>query len=72
MWQTLIDTADPDRPNEVRVRPAKEQFPLYGRSLALLRTIRPDDTAQPWTTTQVSLIRKSARQSSGLVSDEPR
>ena len=41
VWETLIDTAEPDRPLPVRVRPAREQFPLYGRSLALLRTVRP-------------------------------
>ena len=72
VWQTLIDTADSDRHNDVRIRPEKETFPLYGRSLALLRTIRPDDNAQPWTRTQVDTIRKTTRQTAGLANDEPR
>ena len=41
VWQTLIDTADPnDRPPALEARPL-EKFPLFGRSLALLRTVAP-------------------------------
>lgn len=72
LWQTLIDTAEPDRPNDVRCRPQKEQFPLYGRSLALLRTVRPEESHQPLTSTQIETIRKSAPQLGTLGKDEPR
>ncbi|HEX8323716.1 MAG TPA: hypothetical protein VF595_07350, partial [Tepidisphaeraceae bacterium] len=63
VWQTLVDTADPDRPLDIRIRPARELFPLYGRSVVLLRSIRPDDTAKPWSTTQVDAIRRGTQQS---------
>jgi glycogen operon protein len=72
LWQTLIDTAEPDRPNDVRVRPAKETFPLYGRSLALLRTVRPEEAQQPLTSTQIETLRKAAPQLGTLGKDEPR
>jgi hypothetical protein len=38
VWQTLLDTADPDREMATRVRKPGESFPLYGRSVAILRT----------------------------------
>jgi glycogen operon protein len=59
VWQTLIDTADPDRPLDIHVRPAREMFPLYGRSLALLRTVRPEEAKQHMTSTQIDHLRKS-------------
>ncbi|HEX8913733.1 MAG TPA: glycogen debranching protein GlgX [Humisphaera sp.] len=40
-WETLVDTRDPEAPMRV-LRPG-EQFPLYGRSLALLRSVFPDE-----------------------------
>jgi isoamylase len=40
VWQVLVDTAEPDRALPVRVRPQREQYPLFGRSMALLRTAR--------------------------------
>ena len=72
IWQTLLDTADDDRNTGIGFRPEKETFPLFGRSLALLRTVRPDDRAEPWTTTQVEQIRKTLSQTGGLSSEEPR
>ena len=63
VWQTLVDTAEPDRPLAVQVRPRREQFPLYGRSLALLRTVRPEQAGQDMTSTQADNIRKNARAS---------
>jgi glycogen operon protein len=64
VWQTLIDTAEPDRPLPVKVRPAREQFPLYGRSLALLRTVRPEQAGQELTSTQADVLRKEAARTS--------
>jgi glycogen operon protein len=70
VWQTLIDTAQPDRSLDISVRPAREQFPLYGRSLALLRTVRPDQAGQAMSTTQAENMRKLARQATrGLPPD---
>jgi isoamylase len=63
IWQTLLDTADADRPSTVRCRPQRETFPLYGRSLALLRTIRPEQAGQTLSSTQVEELRRLVRRS---------
>ena len=60
VWQTLIDTAEPDRPPVPRVRKAGETFPLFGRSLALLRTVRPEQAQADLTTTQLDMLRREA------------
>ena len=57
-----MDTAEPDRPLGVRVRPQREQFPLYGRSLALLRTVRPHEAGRDLTSTQIEALRKELKQ----------
>ena len=64
IWQTLVDTAEPDRQVITMIRGAGEQFPLYGRSLALLRTIRPEELSQELTSTQVEFLRKAVRRQS--------
>jgi glycogen operon protein len=61
VWQVLIDTAEPDRPLPVRVRPARELYPLYGRSVALLRTIKREEAGQPASSTQLEALRKEVR-----------
>jgi glycogen operon protein len=71
VWQVLVDTAEPDRPLPVRVRPAREQFPLYGRSLALLRTVRPQEATQPASSTQIEALRKEARRPTRSASAPP-
>jgi len=60
IWQTLVDTAEVDRPLEIRHRPQREHFPLYGRSLALLRTVRPEEAEQAVSSTQMDALRKEA------------
>ena len=60
VWQTMVDSADPDRPQPLRVRPGREQYPLYGRSLALLRAVRPEQATQSVTSTQVETLRREA------------
>jgi hypothetical protein len=57
----MVDTAEPDRPLPLRVRPGREQYPLYGRSLALVRTVRPEEAAQAVTSTQVENLRREIR-----------
>jgi glycogen operon protein len=56
VWETLIDTKDPDAP--VRISRGNEQFPLYGRSLALLRTVPPDFAGKGITPAQLRALRK--------------
>ena len=55
VWQTLVDTADSNRPAGPRVHDAGEAYPLYGRSFALLRTIDPDEVAATATMTEAQL-----------------
>jgi len=45
----------------VRVRPAREQYPLYGRSVALLRTVRPEEAQRPISSTQIEALRREVR-----------
>jgi isoamylase len=71
VWQSLIDTAEPDRPLPIKVRPAREQFPLYGRSLALLRTVRPEQAGQDMTSTQADNIRKVRRSAHASAAEPP-
>jgi glycogen operon protein len=61
VWQLLLDTAEPDRPLPVRVRPQREQYPLFGRSLALLRTIRPEEAEGQTSSTQLDALRREVR-----------
>ena len=60
VWQTLIDTAEADRPPLERVRVGGATFPLYGRSVALLRTIRPEQAADTMSSTQIDMLRQEA------------
>jgi hypothetical protein len=66
-----VDTAEPDRPLPIKVRPARELYPLYGRSLALLRTVRPEQAGQEVTSTQAENIRKEARRTTRSATGEP-
>jgi len=58
VWQVLVDTAEPDRPLPNKVLAGEDQFPLYGRSLALLRTVRPEEATQPLSSTQIEAFRR--------------
>jgi isoamylase len=60
LWQTLVDTNEPERPPIPRIRKAGEKFPLFGRSLALLRTVRPEQAQAELTSTQVEQMRRDA------------
>jgi glycogen operon protein len=59
VWETLIDTRDDDAP--LRVCRGGEQFPLFGRTLALLRTTTADAAGGPASPAQVEALRKEAR-----------
>ncbi len=62
IWQTLIDTAEPDRSPLAKIHSGREQFPLYGRSVALLRTVRPEQAKDVLTSTQIETLRHEASQ----------
>jgi isoamylase len=58
VWQWLIDTAAADRPPPDDVLTGGESYPLYGRSLALLRAVRVDEADQHAANTQIEESRK--------------
>jgi glycogen operon protein len=59
VWETLLDTRDDEAP--LRVCRAGEPFPLFGRSLALLRTNTPEAAGTPVSPAQVENLRHQAR-----------
>ena len=59
VWETLIDTRDDEQP--VRVCRGGEQYPLFGRSLALLRTVVREEAGDVASTPQLQALRKEAR-----------
>jgi glycogen operon protein len=60
LWQTLVDTAESDRPPLEKSHTGESQFPLFGCSLALLRTVRPEQIKDVLSSTQVDTLRKEA------------
>ena len=59
LWEAMIDTADPQAP--LRVCRPGEQYPLYGRSLVLLRTTTIGETGRELSPAQIGTLRKEAR-----------
>jgi glycogen operon protein len=59
VWQTLIDTDRPDNPP--KVFRGGEQFPLFGRSLVLLRTVVVEDAEKEVSDLQLNALRKDAQ-----------
>jgi isoamylase len=59
VWQTLLDTQDTTF--ERRVFAGRQTYKLYGRTLALLRTVRVDEGTQPITDVQLEAMRREAR-----------
>jgi isoamylase len=59
VWETLVDTWDPASP--LRICPGGQAYPLFGRSLAVLRTAQKSEAGQTLTSTQVETLRKEAR-----------
>ena len=62
MWETLIDTRDDEGPQ--RICRGGEPFPLFGRSLALLRTVERSEAGNVASTPQLESLRKQARRAS--------
>ena len=60
VWETLVDTSDDERP--LRVLRGEEKYPLFGRSLVLLRTSNRDEAGQVATSAHLEALRKEIRQ----------
>jgi glycogen operon protein len=58
-WETLLDTSDLDVP--LRVCHGGDKYPLFGRSLALLRTTLPKDAGTLVSERQLDNLRKQSR-----------
>jgi len=58
-WERLLDTAEPEA--EAARFDAGQQYPLQGRSLALLRIREVEEAAAPVTPIQVEALRKEAQ-----------
>jgi glycogen operon protein len=59
VWETMIDTRDDHAPQ--RVCRGGEAFPLFGRSLALLRTVAREEAGEVASTPQLEAMRKEIR-----------
>jgi glycogen operon protein len=68
VWETMLDTRDPEMP--LRIGRGGEQYPLFGRSLALLRTTRPADAGEI-SPAQVDMLRREARRANQPASSNP-
>ena len=63
VWETLIDTARPDE-GCTMYEPGAE-FPLFGRSVAVLRTATRAEVGQPVTAAHLGVLRREADKSQG-------
>ncbi len=59
IWEAMIDTNDVDAP--LRVLRGGEKYPLLGRSLALLRAIRPEETGRSLSAASEQALRRDAQ-----------
>jgi glycogen operon protein len=59
VWEMLVDTAE--RPDVPLVWKGGQEYPLYGRSLALLRTTPPDRAGTRVSPAQLETLRRGAR-----------
>jgi glycogen operon protein len=69
VWETLVDTTDPESP--LRICRPGEQYPLFGRSLALLRTTQAEHAGQLVSAPQVDALRREARKATQPAPKEP-
>ena len=61
-WESLLDTTMPGGITELVCLQGKQQYPLQGRSLAVLRARLPEETGQAISTTQLDTLLKTERQ----------
>jgi glycogen operon protein len=69
VWETMIDTRDDEFLQ--RVCRGGEQFPLFGRSLALLRTVDRKEAGDIASTPQLEALRKQARRATQSSPNDP-
>jgi glycogen operon protein len=69
VWETMIDTRDDDAPQ--RICRGGESFPLFGRSLTLLRAVERDEAGDVASTPQLEALRKEARRATAPASKGP-
>jgi isoamylase len=58
VWETMLDTARPEE--GCKVYKPGERFPLFGRSVAVLRTATREEVGQPVTAAQLHALRQEA------------
>ncbi len=58
-WETMLDTGDPE--GKLRVFPGGQQFPLQGRSIAVVRARVEEETGQAVSPAVVETLRREAR-----------
>jgi glycogen operon protein len=69
VWETMVDTRDTDAP--LRICRGGEQYPIFGRSLALLRTRTPEHAGQPVSAAQADALRREARRANQPTTTTP-
>jgi glycogen operon protein len=68
VWETMVDTRDADAP--LRVCRGGEQYPAYGRSLALLRAVTAEEVGHA-TAAELQTLRREASQARTPPPKEP-
>ena len=69
IWQTMIDTNEPDA--APRVLHGGDKYPLFGRTLTVLRTSLREEAGAETTAVQVDALRKEARRANQPVPNTP-
>jgi glycogen operon protein len=69
VWEMLVDTAE--RPDLPVVWKGGQEYPLYGRSLALLRTNVPGQAGTRVSPAQVEALRREARRATAPAQEPP-
>jgi isoamylase len=68
VWETLMDTRDDEQP--VRICRGGEKYPLFGRTLALLRAVRAEET-QTLSAAQAQQLRREAKRANPTTQQPP-
>ncbi len=69
IWKTMIDTNSPTAPP--RTYCGGDEYSLYGRSVALLRTTPPGEAGQAVSSAQIDTLRREAQRSQAPKPSEP-
>jgi len=69
VWEVLIDTADAELP--LWMCRGGDKYPLFGRSLTLLRTTMPSEAGREMTAAQIEMLRREARRANQPIPNDP-